>query len=82
MRDTPLDGTVVFDMTYAPELTPLIAQARAAGCATIGGIEMLVRQAERQFKTWTGAMPPAGLFRAAADAARARSAGPTTGATS
>ena len=82
MRDTPLDGTVVFDMTYAPEVTPLIAQARAAGCATIGGIEMLVRQAERQFGTWTGAMPPAGLFRAAAAAARARSAEPTTGATS
>ncbi|MDQ3420417.1 MAG: hypothetical protein M3541_16850 [Acidobacteriota bacterium] len=36
---------------------------------------MLIRQAEKQFETWTGAPPPAGLFRAAADAARARQSG-------
>ncbi|MDQ3486164.1 MAG: type I 3-dehydroquinate dehydratase [Acidobacteriota bacterium] len=75
MRDTVMDGRIVFDLTYAPEVTPLIAQARAAGCETIGGIEMLIRQAEKQFETWTGAPPPAGLFRAAADAARARKSG-------
>lgn len=72
---TALDGRIVFDLTYAPEVTPLISQAREAGCATIGGIEMLTRQAERQFELWTGAPPPPGLFRAAADAARARKTG-------
>jgi shikimate 5-dehydrogenase len=36
---------------------------------TIGGIEMLVAQAERQFELWTGQRPPAGLFRATADTA-------------
>ena len=36
---------------------------------TIGGLEMLVAQAERQFELWTGQRPPAGLFRAAAAAA-------------
>jgi shikimate 5-dehydrogenase len=53
-----------------PAETPLITRARAEGCMTIGGIEMLVAQAERQFELWTGQRPPAGLFRAAADAAR------------
>ena len=75
MRDGILDGRIVFDLNYAPAVTPLIAQARAAGCETIGGIEMLIRQAEKQFETWTGAPPPAGLFKAAADAARARRSG-------
>ena len=42
------------------------ADARAAGCQTIGGIEMLIAQAERQFELWTGQRPPAGLFEAAA----------------
>lgn len=69
MAGVPLDGEIVFDLIYAPAETPLIAQARAAGCWTIGGIEMLVGQAERQFELWTGARPPAGLFREAADAA-------------
>jgi len=75
MRNVVIDGRIVFDLNYAPEVTPLIAQARAAGCETIGGIEMLIRQAEKQFETWTGAPPPAGLFKSAADAARARRAG-------
>ena len=34
----------------------------AAGCTTIGGLEMLVAQAERQFEMWTGQAPPPGLF--------------------
>jgi shikimate 5-dehydrogenase len=33
---------------------------------TIGGLEMLVAQAERQFELWTGCRPPAGLFKSAA----------------
>jgi len=66
MNGVALDGEIVFDLIYAPSETPLIAQARAAGCWTIGGIEMLIRQAERQFEIWTGAPPPADLFRHAA----------------
>ena len=69
MAGVPLDGEIVFDLTYSPEVTPLIAQARAAGCWTIGGIERRVGQAERQFELWTGSPPPAGLFRAAVNAA-------------
>ncbi len=66
-----LDGGIVFDLVYLPEETPLLRAARAAGCLAIGGIEMLVAQAERQFELWTGQRPPAGLMRAAA----ARAAG-------
>jgi 3-dehydroquinate dehydratase/shikimate dehydrogenase len=71
---TPLDGTLVFDLVYVPRETPLLSDARAAGLTTIGGIEMLVAQAERQFELWTGEAPPAGLFAAAALADGAASA--------
>ena len=69
MEGVPLDGEIVFDLVYSPSETALIRQAREAGCWTIGGIEMLIGQAEQQFQTWTGHMPPPGLFREAVDAA-------------
>jgi 3-dehydroquinate dehydratase/shikimate dehydrogenase len=62
----PLDGEIVFDLVYAPADTRLLVDARRAGCMTIGGLEMLVAQAERQFELWTGQTPPAGLFQRAA----------------
>jgi 3-dehydroquinate dehydratase/shikimate dehydrogenase len=67
MQGVHLDGEIVFDLVYSPAETPLVAQARASGCWTIGGIEMLIAQAEKQFEIWTGAAPPPGLFRAAID---------------
>jgi shikimate dehydrogenase len=71
--DGPFDGRIVYDLVYDPDPTPMITTARDAGVETIGGIEMLVAQAERQFEIWTGQRPPAGLFRkAAADAVRYR----------
>jgi 3-dehydroquinate dehydratase / shikimate dehydrogenase len=69
MAGVALDGEIVFDLVYVPADTPLIRHARAEGCLTIGGIEMLVAQAERQFELWTGQRPPAGLFAAAAASA-------------
>ena len=69
MEGIPLDGEIVFDLVYSPSETALIRQARDAGCWTIGGIEMLIGQAERQFETWTGHAPPSGLFREAVEAA-------------
>ena len=68
MGKAPLDGRIVFDLVYAPPETELLRAAKAAGCQTIGGIEMLIAQAERQFELWTGQRPPAGLFEAAATA--------------
>ena len=61
-----LDGEIVFDLVYRPTETRLLAAAREAGCLTIGGLEMLVAQAERQFELWTGQRPPDGLFQARA----------------
>jgi shikimate dehydrogenase len=66
MAGVSLDGEIVFDLIYVPADTPLLRHARNEGCLTIGGIEMLIAQAERQFELWTGQRPPAGLFRAAA----------------
>jgi 3-dehydroquinate dehydratase/shikimate dehydrogenase len=69
MEGVPLDGEIVFDLVYSPSETALIRQAREAGCWTIGGIEMLIGQAELQFATWIGDAPPPGLFCKAVEAA-------------
>ena len=51
-------GAVVFDMVYEPRETPLLRAARAAGCRTVDGVEMLVAQAVGQFEAWTGVPAP------------------------
>jgi shikimate dehydrogenase len=61
-------GRIVYDLVYQPPITRLMREAVAAGCRAIGGIEMLIAQAERQFAWWTGQPPPAGLFRNVAHA--------------
>jgi 3-dehydroquinate dehydratase/shikimate dehydrogenase len=70
----PIAGPgVVYDLIYEPNPTDLMQDAARAGCEVIGGIEMLVAQAERQFEIWTGHRPPTGLFaEAAAEAIRHR----------
>lgn len=69
MDGVRLDGEIVFDLVYAPARTPLLERAAREGCMTIGGLEMLVAQAERQFELWTGYRPPTGLFKSAASSA-------------
>jgi len=61
-----LDGSVVYDLVYNPTATRLLKDAAAAGCTTIGGLEMVVAQARQQFRWWTGIQPPAEVMRAAA----------------
>jgi len=69
-----LEGVaLVYDLVYNPEQTRLLLDAAAAGCRTIGGLDMLVAQAEAQCRLWTGASAPVGVMRAAAEAARAES---------
>jgi len=36
----------------------ILREAREAECETLGGLSMLVAQADEQFELWTGAAPP------------------------
>ncbi|MCV4697978.1 hypothetical protein OFB92_33210, partial [Escherichia coli] len=56
---------IVYDLVYNPERTPLIIDAEHAGAATIGGLEMLIAQAEAQFEIWTGVKAPKEVMAAA-----------------
>ncbi len=75
--DTPLEARlihehqIVFDIVYAPEVTRLIGEARAKGCRTVSGKEMLLHQGARQFEMWTGKVPPLEVMRRALDEAGA-----------
>ena len=60
-------GRLVYDLTYGPGESALLRGARAAGCATLDGLPMLVAQAERQFEWWTGQAPAPHVMREAAD---------------
>jgi len=64
----PLDGRVVYDLIYNPSVTQLLREAARAGCQTIGGLDMLVAQAQAQFEWWTGQRPAARVLRDAAEA--------------
>ena len=60
------DGRVVYDLVYNPIETRLLRDARAAGCQTISGLEMLIGQAQQQAEWWTGRRPSAACLRGAA----------------
>jgi len=55
-------GAVVFDTVYNPMHTKLLTQAAAAGCKTIPGTEMFIRQAAGQFQLWTRQPAPLAIF--------------------
>lgn len=44
----------VMDLIYTPEVTPLLKRAADAGCKTINGYDMLIRQASLQFFYFMG----------------------------
>jgi shikimate 5-dehydrogenase len=56
----------VYDLIYNPAITRLMRDSATAGCDTIGGLDMLVGQAQAQFEWWTGTRPAPGVMRAAA----------------
>ena len=62
---------VVFDTIYNPRRTLLLKWARGRDCRVVSGDEMFVRQAEAQFRLFTGRDAPTGVMRAAFDAATA-----------
>ena len=82
--DTPVPaaalagGAIVYDLVYNPARTRLLRDAEAAGCRTIGGLDMLAAQAVRQFEWWTGTRPSPDLFlRAAREGLAARGRPPS-----
>ena len=46
-------GVWVYDLVYDPEMTPLLRQTWEAGGKPIGGLEMLIYQAEGAIRLWT-----------------------------
>lgn len=62
-RETPFpkrlfkEGMMVMDIVYQPLQTRLLREAKARGCLTINGLEMLLRQGVAQLMIWTGRRP-------------------------
>lgn len=50
-------SAVVSDLIYVPLETSLLANARHRGCATVGGLGMLLHQARPGFAAWFGVEP-------------------------
>jgi shikimate dehydrogenase len=57
---------VVVDLVYHPLVTPLLDAVARNGQRGVGGIGMLVHQAARAFRLWTGEQPPVASMAAAA----------------
>ncbi len=55
----------VFDMIYRPAETPLLREARLAGCEAANGVSMLLYQGEAALRLWTGGKAPVEAMRAA-----------------
>lgn len=72
----PFTGRLVYDLVYNPPETRLVREAAAAGLETLGGLDMLVAQAQQQFEWWTGIRPSSRVMQ---DAALARLDAMTTG---
>jgi 3-dehydroquinate dehydratase/shikimate dehydrogenase len=74
--ESPLDradltqcaGKLVYDLVYNPVETTLMRWAREAGADVIGGLEMLIDQACRQFEWWTDQRAPRDVVESAARA--------------
>ena len=61
----------VMDTIYRPRRTRLLADAQAAGCQVIDGLDMLVAQGAESFELWTGRSPDRTvMLRAAEEALR------------
>lgn len=59
-------NTVIYDIVYNPVKTVLIQEAQKRGLRTIGGLDMLIYQAERAIQIWTGKDPDVKLMKIAA----------------
>jgi len=59
-------GQLVVDLIYAPATTRILTEARARGADTCNGLGMLIHQAARQVRIWTGRGPSVDVMSAAA----------------
>ncbi|GAA3542329.1 shikimate dehydrogenase [Nocardioides daeguensis] len=66
-----LPADVVFEVTYDPWPTPLVAAALATGATVVSGLDLLVHQAVLQFGLFTGQDGPLDGMRSAGEAALA-----------
>jgi shikimate 5-dehydrogenase len=53
---------LAYDLVYNQLETRFMREARKVGCASLGGLPMLVAQAAAQFKLWTSDEAPSGLM--------------------
>lgn len=60
------EKTIVYDIVYNPVKTVLIQEAQKRGLKTIGGLDMLIYQAERAIEIWTGQSPDTKIMKIAA----------------
>ena len=79
-KETPLPSdaipanSLVYDLVYNPEETPLLQAAAKAGARTLGGLPMLIYQGVEAFRLWTVRDAPVEvMFQAARRALSARS---------
>ena len=59
------EKTIVYDIVYNPVKTVLIQEAQKRGLKTIGGLDMLIYQAERAIEIWTGQSPDTKIMKIA-----------------
>ena len=57
---------LVYDIVYNPVKTILIKEAEKRGLRTIGGLDMLIYQAQRAIEIWTGKTPDFNVMKLAA----------------
>lgn len=64
--DTINPSALIYDIVYNPAKTILLKEAEKRGFKTIGGLDMLIYQAERAIEIWTGKTPDTKLMKIAA----------------
>ena len=68
LADAPFSleqARAVYDMVYRPAETPLLKEAKAAGCRIANGLGMLLYQGAKALEIWTGMPAPIEIMRRA-----------------
>lgn len=57
------ETTLIYDIVYNPVKTVLLKEAEKRGLRIIGGLDMLIYQAQRAIEIWTGKSPDVNLMK-------------------